>query len=145
MKFIGKIIGLLLLLTFLALTGCTQPSKSQPPAAPGPEQVQIDPALGERVKEAAKVVKGVRESTAVVVNDEISVAVKVQGFDRLRLKPIRKEVHNQVKQLAPEHEIHVTSDKKLFSLLQRIEQQMGSLAPGEIKSRVDKINQDMRG
>lgn len=113
-------------------------------------QLPDDPTLvlGQRVKAAANTVPGVKDSTAVVMDKNISLAVKVQGFDRLRLNKIRSQVHHKVTKLAPEHEVHVTSDKKLFFELQKIEQQRqrenGPPAPA-LKTKLEQINTKMKG
>ncbi|MFZ5631555.1 MAG: YhcN/YlaJ family sporulation lipoprotein [Bacillota bacterium] len=111
-------------------------------------QVQINPGLADKVKETAKTVKGVEDSTAVVINGEISAAVKVKGFNRLRLKSIREEVHQKITELYKDYEVHVTSDKKLFTLLQQIEKQIKDQkvkSAADIEQRVKKINKDMQG
>ena len=46
------------------------------------KQIQVNTELAERAKETAENVKGVKKSTAVVINSEKSVAVKVSVFER---------------------------------------------------------------
>lgn len=122
------------------------PSKQQSNSSPKP--VLIQPELAASVKEAARAVPGVDESTAVVINNDVSVAVKVTGFDRLRLRNIRQEVHNQAENTAPGYNVHVSSDKKIFAELQKIENQINQSqveSPTEIQSKVEKLNKDMQG
>jgi hypothetical protein len=155
MKTGSKVIIFSLLISLLVTAvaaGCANPGKPQkkPQQQAGQEEqlIQINPGLAEKVKEKAKTVPGVDESVAVVIDKDISAAVKVSGFDRLRLKSIREEVHGKIMELAPGYEVHVTSDKKLFSELQKIETQINRkhyVSPSGIKSRVDKINNDMKG
>ncbi len=113
------------------------------------EQVQFNPKLAEKVKETVKTVKGVEDSTAVVVNKEISAAIKVTGFQRLRLKKIREQAYKQIKDANQGYTVRLTSDKKLFSLIQKAEGEARGNPQGdrarEIRQKVDKINQDMRG
>lgn len=115
----------------------------------GREQVRFDPDLAEKVKETVKTVAGVEDATAVVINKEISTAIKVTGFERLRLKKINEEAYKQIKDANQGYTVYLTSDKKLFSLIQKAERQAGKNPRGdkarEIKQQVDKINQDMRG
>lgn len=145
------IIAVVLSLLLLS-AGCAaqdSPSrKPQPEAAQGPTEVRISPELAEKVRETAKRVKGVEDSTAVAMNDEISVGIKVKGFDRFRLKPIREEVHQKIKELNKGYTINVTSDKKLFVQLQQIERQIKdqkAQSPAELQKRLKKINKDMQG
>lgn len=113
------------------------------------EQVQFDPEMAEKVKQTVKTVKGVEDATAVVINKEISAAIKVTGFQRLRLKKIREEAYKQLKDANQDYTVRLTSDKKLFSLIQKAEGEVRGNPQGdkarEIKQQVDKINQDMRG
>jgi predicted small lipoprotein YifL len=144
-----KIVILLLLFLLLAGCGAGRPvKKPQEQASPARQQVRVDQELAARVKDAAKTVRGVRESTAVVINKEISAAVKVGGLDRFRLKSIREEVHKKLSDLNSGYEVHVTSDKKLFNELQKIERQMGGAKtgpPDSLQKKFDKINRDMQG
>lgn len=146
MKYKRSIIFAILIL--LLLTGCAGPAK-RPQQKPLPEKdIKVYPQTAEQVKALANGVDGVDESTAVVINNNISAAVKVSRFDRLRLKKIKQRVHSSIKKQFPEHEIRVTSDKKLFAQLQQIEAQINE---GKIKSlskleqQVNKINKDMKG
>lgn len=112
------------------------------------EQVQIKLELAETVKQTVEAVDGVEDSTAVVINQDISVAGKVTGFDRLRLKNIRQEMHSKVRSIAPGYNVQVTTDKKIFSELQKVEHQLNQ-SPGnslpELQSKVKKLNKDMHG
>lgn len=153
LKFI--ILSLIVSLILVAgATGCNvlnAPAKkpqSQQQSNSSQKPVLIQPELAERVKEAAQAVQGVDETTAVVINKDVSVAVKVTGFDRLRLKPIRQEVHNKVKNTALGCKVHVSSDKKIFAELQKIENQINQSqveSPTEIQSKCEKLNKDMQG
>jgi len=150
MKAIARTI---ILLTLIISTGCAMnsPEKKPPPQQQQEniQQVEIKPELAENVKEVAKSIKGVDESTATVINNEISIALKVGGLDRLRLKSIRQDVHSAIKKTAPAHEIHVTTDKKLYWQLENIEKQIQNQAGSDkivdIKNKVAKINEDMKG
>lgn len=138
---------LLLLLT----AGCAM---QNPPKKPQPdnqinwktEQIQINPDLAEKVTETAKSIKGVKDSAAVVINREISVGIKVVGFDRLFLKQIKKEVAGKIKNLNKNYEIYLTADKKLLAQLKQIEEQARTAqgkSLADIKKKVKRINKDM--
>jgi len=147
MKFITGLIVFLLLL----MTGCTmQNSPAQKPQAQqeqsSNEAVLVNTELAGQVEEKAKTVDAVEDSVALVLDREISVAAKVTGFDRLRLKSIRQELHGAITQLAPNYKVYVTTDKKLFSELLKLNNliQQGE-NPAKLKTKFDKINKDMRG
>lgn len=112
------------------------------------EQVQVNPGLAEAVKQEVKTIDGIEESIAVVINQDISVAAKVTGFDRLRLRSIRQEMASKVESIAPGYKVHVTTDKKIFAELQKVENQINQSqvkSMTELKSKVKKLNQDMHG
>jgi len=149
MKFIVKVI----ILSLLMLTvGCSMQDsplrkpQSEQQVSQGEKQIQNNPELAEKAKGIARMVKGVKDSTAVVIDKEISISIKVNGFNRLRIKPIKEEVHNKIKEFNKDYNVYVTSDKKLFKQLQQIENQINS--PQEkslidIQKKVKKINKDM--
>ena len=150
MKFIA---GLAIAITIFT-AGCT--AQKSPAPKPQAQQQQslnekasintANTALAGQVEETAKTVDSVKDSIAVVIDREISVAVKVTGFDRLRLKSIRQEVSDQIKKVAPDYRIHVTTDKKLFSELRKVEKQIHQGEnPDLLKEKFDKINEDMHG
>lgn len=112
------------------------------------KQPQVDPGLAKIIKQSAEKVPEVEESAAVILDKDISLAVKVTGFDRLQLKKIKKDVSEEIKKAAPDYKVHITTDKKLFKYIQDIEKELKGPQPpaaAEIKSRVDKINKDMHG
>jgi hypothetical protein len=145
--------GVLLLAVFLVLVlaagcGTAQKKRQFQQDSRSESRIQVDPELARRAGEAAGTVEGVKENAAVVINRDIAVALKVERFDRLRLKTIRKQVHDTVKRLDQEYNVHVTTDKKLFVQLQQMEQELNS--PGEkphlqeMQVKFDKAMQDMR-
>jgi len=76
----------------------------------------------------------------------VFVAARVTGFDRLRLKSIRKEVHESITQMAPGYKVYVTTDKKLFSELEKLYIQIQQVEnPAQLKFKLEKINENMRG
>lgn len=149
-----KAVIILSIVMVCALPACSANAPAKKPqqtqqGGQGREQVRFDPELAEKVKETVKTVGGVEDATAVVINKEISTAIKVTGFERLRLKKIKEEAYKQIKDANQGYTVRLTSDKKLFSLIQKAEGQAGKNPRGdkarEIKQQVDKINQDMRG
>jgi len=136
------------LLVVLMLMGCASAKKPQPEQTTVQEDITVDAELAQQVKRIALTVSGVQDAASVVVNKEISIAVKVGGFDRLRLKSIRKEIHDKIKNQHQEYAVYVTTDKKLFKELQDLEQQTirdKPMPPQQLKAKVTKINQDMQG
>ncbi len=123
--------------------------KPQPQTGKVEGQAHINIKLAEQVEEVARRVQGVEESTALVMNNQIAVAVKVTGFDRLHLKAVRQELNNQVKNMASEYDVHVTTDKKLFAQLQMLKGQIKKTPQGNLPAQIiDSYNviiEDMNG
>ena len=134
----------------LLITACSQnpiPKSQSIPKAQAPIKANLE--LAEKIQAALQSNQAVDQSTAVVLNKDISVAIKISGFNRLRLKQIRNEVHNKINQLTSEdYFIHVTTDKRIFRDLRKIANQLqktnGTASP-EIQEQVEILNKDMAG
>lgn len=134
----------------IGLSGCgAQNSSLGQPSSAAFQKAKVNPQLAQQVKEIAQSVRGVEESTTVVVDKDISTAIKVTGFQRLRLESIKQEAHQKIKEKVPEsYQVYLTSDKKLFRNLQEIERQIKQRpgqAPQNIQERIKRINEDMGG
>ncbi|MBM7855297.1 ABC-type phosphate transport system auxiliary subunit [Desulfohalotomaculum tongense] len=150
--FSAKSLKTLVLLILLFITaGCAvghAPAEKPQQQAVPVKEIKVDPGLAEQVKKTVRTVDGVADSTAVVVNKNISAAIKVSGFDRLRLQKIKQQVHDKIKKINKGYTVRVTADKKLFFQLQQIEKQIKSgkqLSLPKIDQKVNKINEDMKG
>ncbi|AGL00890.1 YhcN/YlaJ family sporulation lipoprotein [Desulfoscipio gibsoniae] len=123
--------------------------KPEPQTGQVEGQAHINTELTKQVQEVALTVQGVEESMALVIDNQIAVAVKVTGFDRLRLKSIRQELNSQIKSMAPEYDVHVSTDKKLFAQLQKLAEQIKRAPqdnlPAQIKDDYNVIIEDMNG
>ncbi len=124
--------------------GIQNPSAKKQPV--NREDIVINHEIAAVAKQKAVAVKGVEEAAAMAIGKELSLAIKVSGLDRFRLQSIREQVHDTVKELDPNNNVFVTTDKKLFVRLQQIEQQ-GALAQEEslqeIGSEFKEIIKDM--
>lgn len=140
----------MIIVLILLTVGCQmQPQKkTQSEGKQTQKPVEINSELAEKAKQAAMSVKGVEEATAVVIDKNISTAIKVSGFNRLKLQSIKEEVHKKIGSMNEEYGVYVTADKKLFAQLQQIEKQINEQkvkSGSELKQKVDKINKDMKG
>lgn len=87
----------------------------------------------------------VDDAAAVAMDKELSVALKVSNFNRLKLRQIRRDIHNDLRQRFPEQEVHVTTDSKLFHELQKLEKSFPERDEKQVKQELKKINEDMKG
>jgi len=147
---------LLLAVSVCLLAGCGDMDPKQNAAKQGqgqvtaqavPREPAFDRRAAERAEAIAEGVRGVDQAVSVVVDRQISIAAKVSGFQRFRLKGIRQDVHHRLKAAFPNHEIHVTTDKKLFWELEKLKAKVnrGEMGFRQAKQRVEKINEDMKG
>ncbi|ABO49992.1 hypothetical protein Dred_1462 [Desulforamulus reducens MI-1] len=145
-----RIFAFLLTALLILSLGCQTQASKKPEQQQSKQEkpVQIDRDFAQRLKRAALTVNGVESSTAVVIDKNISIGIKVSGFDRLRMESIKKEVHNKVTKLNGGYEVHVTSDKKLFKELQDVEKTITKEnihTTTDLQKKVEKINKDMKG
>lgn len=106
----------------------------------------MEQGLAKTLKEVAAGIEGVEESTAVVVNKEAAVGIKITGFDRLHIKRIKNNVDRAVKNTAKGYSVRVTPDKKLFAqlkILEKAEKPVAEEAEKELFQRWGKIKKDM--
>lgn len=140
---------LMLLLSLIVTAGC---GPSQVPEKPIPRASNQPPVINRQammqLKNTLKDIRGVDEAAVVVINRDVSAALKVTGFNRLRLQAIRSEASLAVKRADQDYVPHITTDKKLFRELQRVErdiQHNRGGTPARIRERVERINQAMQG
>ncbi|MEK4564795.1 hypothetical protein MKX54_09020 [Alkalihalobacillus sp. FSL R5-0424] len=72
---------------------------------------------------------------------------KVKQLDRLKLKHIRQEAFKRVKDEFPESKVHVSTDRKIYMELEKLEQQLADekIAADELKKKLEKLEEDMKG
>ncbi|WP_191562588.1 YhcN/YlaJ family sporulation lipoprotein [Metabacillus idriensis] len=106
----------------------------------------IDQSVANQSKE--KVIKEEEISGVKAVNTdkELLLAVKVDQFDRFRLKDIKKKVKADLEKMYPEYEIFVSTDQKIFLELEQLEQklQKDNTKKKSLKKSFDKIKSLMK-
>ncbi|MBM7094721.1 YhcN/YlaJ family sporulation lipoprotein [Bacillus sp. H-16] len=140
----------LILLTFTSGCGGQDQSKGQEKEAEvmyieaksKVNQEKADSAKRELVK-----MKEVKEVRGAAVDDDIYLALTVEGFDRLFLDRIRKDAHQKIKNKYPDDNIHITTDRKLSSDLEKLEKKLSKdgVKKGDLKQNLKKIEDDMKG
>ena len=150
----SRVHSLLVSVLIFTLTGCqagNNPDQTQmqiQSTTGAYQQIGYNPALSSHVAAVCQQVKGVDEAVSVVMEKDVSVALKVSGIDRFRLKGIKKEVASKLnRDLSDRYTIHVTTDKKLFRDLAGIQAKLnhGQGKPKQLIKTFKKINDDMHG
>jgi hypothetical protein len=137
----------------LLIAGCSslkEESKSKPPDMKKTAQkITIHQnTTAETAKKIAQQHPRVDEAAVVAVNDELSVGLKVSNVNRLFLKSIRKDVFSDLRKRFPKHDIHVTTDSKIFKELQQVAssiQKNPTIDKTKVHQKLQKINDDMKG
>ncbi|EGK12022.1 YhcN/YlaJ family sporulation lipoprotein [Kroppenstedtia eburnea] len=146
-----KKIGLIFFLSAWILNGCNQQAEETPkPAGPLPmaQQQATDLQRMDAAKKLARQDGRVEDATAVIIKKDLSVGLKVENFNRLFLRDIRKTVFHRLRQTYPQYQVHVTTDHKLFDSLQKMEAELREhplLSPTSAQEKLRKINEDMKG
>jgi len=84
----------------------------------------IDQSVANRAKEKIISKGEISDVKAVNTDKELLVAIKVDNFDRFRLKKIEKTVKSDVEKMFPDHKVFVSTDKKMFWELEQLEQRL---------------------
>lgn len=147
-----------LCLIVLLLGGCGTASNEQQPNTQSPSVKQIkststtvSPETARLARLTAEQDRRVDAATAVAIKDQLSVAVKVSNFNRLRLQDIRRTIHENLSEQFPSHTIHVTTDRKLFNDLQKLHREVRKSAPvksseaNKFEKKLKTINENMKG
>lgn len=100
--------------------------------------------------EAKHIVLSMEEVNQVVgvsENKNIYLAVKVGQFNRLFLRRIRKDAHDKVKKRFPDANVHVSTDKKVFMELEKLEKKLykDKVDQKELKKELKRIEDFMKG
>src|SRR5690606_13222541 len=102
------------------LSGCNQQAQEPPkPAGPLPmaQHQATDLQRMDAAKKLARQDGRVEDATAVIIKHDLSVGLKVENFNRLFLRDIRRSVFHRLRQTYPQYQVHVTTDQKLFDSL----------------------------
>ncbi|MBD8068108.1 YhcN/YlaJ family sporulation lipoprotein [Bacillus sp. PS06] len=84
----------------------------------------IDQSVANHAKEKMITKDEITDGRAVNTDKELLVAIKVENFNRFRLKTIEKTVKSDLEKIYPNHKVVVSSDKKMFWELEKIEQRL---------------------
>ena len=84
----------------------------------------FDQSIANQAKEKMITKDEITDVMAVNTDKELLVAIKVENFNRFRLKTIEKTVKSDLEKIYPNHKVVVSSDKKMFWELEKIEQRL---------------------
>ena len=84
----------------------------------------INQSVANHAKEKMITKDEISDVKAVNTDKELLAAIKVENFNRFRLKNIEKTVKSDLEKMYPDHKVFVSADKKMFWELEKIEQRL---------------------
>ncbi len=149
----NKLIIFLLLLTVIGLgSGCNrnQNQSGEDHEDLNISQVHTSNPINQSVANQAKkkVIKeeDISNVKAVNTDKELLIAIKVENFERFRLKKIEKNVKSDLEKDYPDHKVLVSTDSKMYLELDQLEQkiQKGNTKRKELEKDFIKIKSLMK-
>ncbi|MEC0668076.1 YhcN/YlaJ family sporulation lipoprotein [Priestia flexa] len=84
----------------------------------------INQSVANQAKEKVIKKEEVSDVKAVNTDKELLLAIKVDQFDRFRLKKIEKEVKSDLEKTYPDYKVLVSTDQKMYLELRQLEQKL---------------------
>ncbi|MCS1350152.1 hypothetical protein [Mechercharimyces sp. CAU 1602] len=134
---------------FFLLGGCgkeASPSENLNHAQPISYQQQQEYQAGIEAKRIAEKHRRVQKAVSIALKDQLTVGIKVTNFDRLYLSQTRAEVIGSLQKKFPDKKVKVTTDSKLFGVLENLEKMRakGAIRAEDVEKRLEKVNLDMK-
>ncbi|MDQ0205852.1 hypothetical protein [Alkalicoccobacillus murimartini] len=141
-----RIAQIVSLCVVLILTGCGGAKEVKPLSVGEVEAVQSQ-AEADQAKQIVMEMEEVIDVKGVQFAHLLFLAPEVKQFDRMKLKHVRQEAFKKVKDEFPESKVHVSTDKKIYMELEKLEKQLydGDIKAEELKKKLMKLEEDMKG
>ncbi|MGE7767612.1 YhcN/YlaJ family sporulation lipoprotein [Peribacillus sp. NPDC096540] len=99
----------------------------------------IEQSVANQAKDKLLAEEEVSDVKAVNSDKELLVAVKVDNFDRFRLKNIKKQAQSDLENMFPDYKILISTDQKMFLELDQLEQKLE-----KDKTKMDSLKKDFK-
>ncbi len=143
----NKVTCSLLIVLFL-LSGCNMVGQGDvKPLYIGGHSKLVDQSEADEAKQIVLSMDEVVAVRGATLEDDIFIAMKVKQFDRLFLDRIRKDAAEKVKKRFPNAKAHISTDKKVFLELEKLEQELyqNKINKSDLEKRWTKIEEHMKG
>ncbi|MDW7617497.1 YhcN/YlaJ family sporulation lipoprotein [Peribacillus simplex] len=84
----------------------------------------INQSVANQAKKKVITEEDISDVKAVNADKELLIAIKVENFERFRLKKIEKNVKSDLEKEYPDHKILVSTDSKMYLELDQLEQKI---------------------
>ncbi|MET3319306.1 UNVERIFIED_ORG: ABC-type phosphate transport system auxiliary subunit [Peribacillus simplex] len=99
----------------------------------------IKQSVANQAKDRVLAEEEVSDVKAVNSDKELLVAVKVDNFDRFRLKSVKKQAQSDLENMFPDYKILISTDQKMFLELDQLEQKLE-----KDKTKMDSLKKDFK-
>ncbi|AXN39368.1 hypothetical protein CN689_19220 [Peribacillus butanolivorans] len=99
----------------------------------------IKQSVANQAKDRLLAEEEVSDVKAVNSDKELLVAVKVDNFDRFRLKSVKKQAQSHLENMFPDYKILISTDQKMFLELDQLEQKLE-----KDKTKMDSLKKDFK-
>ncbi|MBK5444634.1 MULTISPECIES: YhcN/YlaJ family sporulation lipoprotein [Peribacillus] len=99
----------------------------------------IKQSVANQAKDRLLAEEEVSDVKAVNSDKELLVAVKVDNFDRFRLKSVKKQAQSDLENMFPDYKILISTDQKMFLELDQLEQKLE-----KDKTKMDSLKKDFK-
>lgn len=139
-------IGLVILLLSGCGGGMTGQQQEISPLQLGDRAIE-DQRKADNAKKIVLSMDEVLEVKGVNLDNKIYLAPRVTHFSRLWLEDIRKTAFDHVKKRYPDATVHVSTDKKIYMELEKLEKQLKerTISKKTLDKRLKKLEEDMKG
>ncbi|MFD3447652.1 YhcN/YlaJ family sporulation lipoprotein [Microbacteriaceae bacterium 4G12] len=102
-------------------------------------------APAQQAKKRIETIQGILDVKAVNSNRELYVAAKPAQYKRFQLDQLKKDMKQKIKPSSSDVKIHVSTDKKIFMLLDQLENKIekGEADKKMVKKKLKKIKSEM--
>ncbi|WP_202076886.1 alkaline phosphatase family protein [Caldalkalibacillus salinus] len=90
-------------------------------------------------------IDGVQDCVVVAMDEDIYIALQPQQFHRFRLPEMRKEAHHLARSTHEKYRVHVSTDWKVYRELEKLKQRYQQMKADDLRKKLDKIEDSMRG
>jgi hypothetical protein len=138
--FIAIIIGVMI------LGGCGPQAETIQPLQVG-NQAIVAQEKADEAKQILLSMEEVLEVKGVVNKQGIYLAPRVKHFDRFHLNDIRKRGHENVAKRFPKETVHVSTDKKIYMELEKLEQELKkkTISEKRFSTKLKELEEKMKG
>ncbi|TSB46855.1 hypothetical protein [Alkalicoccobacillus porphyridii] len=137
---------LAVLLIVVFITGCGEADNTKALSTEVGEPVQRQAEVDE-AKQILLSMEEIKDVKGVQYTHLLFLAPDVKQFDRLKLEHVRQEAFQKVKKEYPNAKVHVSTDKKIYMELDKLERKLydHDISEEELKNKLMKLEEDMKG